>query len=335
MTTEWTDILDLGDAAPPKNLESVGGEPERKGAFRRLRESLARSRKALTEEVGASLFDRVDEGTWERLEEALILADAGATVTARIVGRLEQEVESGELPADGNAIRERLIEIVADTASADASPIQLGNRPAILLVTGVNGTGKTTSIGKIAWHLGNEFGLSVLLGAADTFRAAAAEQLETWADRSGSEIVRSQQGADPGSVAFDAVAAGLARDTDVVIIDTAGRLHTKETLMEELGKVRRVIERQLPGAPHETLLVIDATTGQNGLRQARAFSEALPLDGVILTKLDGTAKGGIALAINEELGIPVKLIGIGEGLDDLRPFDAREFARALIGEGRD
>lgn len=335
MTTEWTDILDLGDAAPPTLPEPAGGEQEKKGAFRRLRESLARSRKALTEEVGASLFDRVDEGTWERLEEALILADAGVTVTTRIVGRLEQEVDSGELPADGNAIRERLIEIVADTASADTGPIRLGNRPAVLLVTGVNGTGKTTSIGKIAWHLGNEFGLSVLLGAADTFRAAAAEQLETWAERSGSEIVRSQQGADPGSVAFDAVAAGLARGTDVVIIDTAGRLHTKESLMEELGKVRRVIERQLPGAPHETLLVIDATTGQNGLRQARAFSEALPLDGVILTKLDGTAKGGIALAINEELGIPVKLIGIGEGLDDLRPFDAREFARALIGEGRD
>ncbi len=335
MATEWTDILDLGDTTPPPVQESAAPQEKRKGAFRRLRESLSRSRRALTEEVGSSLFDRVDDETWERLEEALILADAGATVTARIVGRLEAEVESGELPAEGGAIRSRLIEMVAEIAASDTTPIQLGQRPAVLLVTGVNGTGKTTSIGKIAWHLTNEFGLSVLLGAADTFRAAAAEQLESWAGRSGSEIVRSQQGADPGSVAFDAVAAGLARGTDVVIIDTAGRLHTKESLMEELGKVRRVIERQLPGAPHETLLVIDATTGQNGLRQARAFSEALPLDGVILTKLDGTAKGGIALAINEELGIPVKLIGIGEGLDDLQPFDATEFARALIGEARD
>jgi fused signal recognition particle receptor len=334
VATEWEDILDLGEAVVSP-VSEVAPEEERKGAFRRLRESLARSRRALTEEVGAGLFDRVDEGTWERLEEALILADAGAGVTARVVGRLEQEVEGGEIPAEGDAIRERLIQLIAEIASSDVGPVRLSERPAVLLVTGVNGTGKTTSIGKLAWRLTDGFGLSVLLGAADTFRAAAAEQLETWADRSGSEIVRSQQGADPGSVAFDAIAAGFARGSDVVIIDTAGRLHTRESLMEELGKVRRVIERQLPGAPHETLLVIDATTGQNGLRQARAFAEALPVDGVVLTKLDGTAKGGIALAINEELGIPVKFIGTGEGLDDLRPFDADEFARALIGDGRD
>lgn len=336
MTVEWTDILDTGVTPEAPQTAGEAAEPKAAGAFRRLRESLSRSRKALAEELSASLFDRVDEETWERLEEALILADAGPAVTASIVERLEMEVDSGALPPDGDAIRARLIEIIAEITRIDEQgirPIDLTARPSVLLVTGVNGTGKTTSIGKIAWHLSNEFGLDVLLGAADTYRAAAAEQLAGWAGRAGAGIVRSQEGADPGSVAFDAISAGRARGSDVIIIDTAGRLQTQGSLMDELGKVRRVIEGQLEGAPHETLISIDATTGQNGLRQARAFAEVVPLDGVILTKLDGTAKGGIALAIASELGIPVKLIGIGEGLDDLRPFDPEDFARALIEPG--
>jgi fused signal recognition particle receptor len=198
------------------------------------------------------------------------------------------------------------------------------------MAVGVNGTGKTTTIGKLAWHLQQELGLTVVLGAADTFRAAAVQQLEGWAQRAGCEIVSGPEGSDPGSVAYEAIKQGRERGADVVIIDTAGRLHTQDNLMAELTKVRRVISKQIEGAPHETLLTVDATTGQNGLRQAKLFSEAVPVDGIVLTKLDGTAKGGIALAIAGELGIPVKLIGIGEALEDLRPFDADDYARALL-----
>ncbi len=305
---------------------------QRGGVFRRLRESLSKSRRALTEEISASLFDRIDEETWERLEEALILADVGAPTTAEVVERLEHEVEAGAVSADGEAVRDRLIEILAEVASTERRPIDLSANPAVLLMVGVNGTGKTTTIGKIAWHLSRELGLSVVLGAGDTYRAAAAEQLAEWADRAGADLVRSEPGADPGSVAFDAIAAARARGADVVIVDTAGRLHTQGNLMDELTKVRRVIAKQIPEAPHETLITIDATTGQNGLRQAKVFSEAVEVDGVVLTKLDGTAKGGITLAIANELGIPVKLIGAGEQLEDLRPFDPEEFARALLGE---
>jgi len=200
----------------------------------------------------------------------------------------------------------------------------------VILVVGVNGTGKTTTIGKLAWHLQRELGQKVLMGAADTFRAAATEQLEGWAHRAGCEIVTGAEGSDPGAVAFEAIARGREHGVDVVIIDTAGRLHNQEHLMAELTKVRRVIAKQMPDAPHETLLTVDATTGQNGLRQAKLFSEAVEVDGIVLTKLDGTAKGGIALAIANELKIPVKLIGIGEALEDLRPFDADDFARALL-----
>jgi fused signal recognition particle receptor len=198
------------------------------------------------------------------------------------------------------------------------------------MAVGVNGTGKTTTVGKLAWHLQREFGKTVVLGAADTFRAAATEQLEGWAQRAGCDIVTGREGADPGAVAFDAIARGRERGADVVLVDTAGRLHNREELMEELAKVRRVMGKQMGDAPHETLLTVDATTGQNGLRQAQLFSEVVPIDGIVLTKLDGTAKGGIALAIAAELGIPVKLIGIGEALEDLRPFDADDFARALL-----
>lgn len=335
MSTTWNDILDLGDRVVPDTAPPPAAEedaPKKMGAFRRLRESLSKSRRALSEEIGSSLFDRIDEETWERLEEALILADAGATTTAQVVERLEHEVDSGAVPPDGAAIKERLIGILSEIAATNRAPINLSQDPAVVLMTGVNGTGKTTSIGKIAWHLKNEFGLSVLLGAADTYRAAAAEQLTTWADRAGADLVRSNEGADPGSVAFDAISAARARGSDVVIIDTAGRLHTQANLMDELGKVRRVIDKQIPGAPHETLISIDATTGQNGLRQAKAFAEATDVSGVVLTKLDGTAKGGITLAIATELGIPVKLIGVGEALEDLRPFDPEDFSRALLAE---
>jgi len=249
-----------------------------------------------------------------------------------IVERLEREVESGAVPADGAAVRDRLIEIVAEVAATARAPIDLSAQPAVVLVVGVNGTGKTTTIGKVASHLSKELGLSVVLGAADTYRAAATEQLAEWANRAGADLIRAEPGADPGAVAFDAVAAARARDADVAIIDTAGRLHTQSNLMDELTKVRRVMGKQLPGAPHETLLTIDATTGQNGLRQAKIFAEAVEVDGVVLTKLDGTAKGGIVLAIASELGIPVKLIGTGESLEDLRPFDPTDFARALLGE---
>jgi fused signal recognition particle receptor len=331
MATTWREAFDLGTRPGTAETEAQS-EERRRGVFRRLRESLAKSRQALTEEISASLFDRIDEGTWEQLEEALILADVGAPTTAEVVERLEREVEGGEVSADGEAVRDRLIELLAEVASSGRGPIDLGGEPAVLLMVGVNGTGKTTTIGKIAWHLSKEFGLSVILAAGDTYRAAAAEQLAEWAERAGAELIRSAEGADPGAVAFDAVAAARARGADVVIVDTAGRLHTQGNLMDELAKVRRVIAKQMPGAPHETLISIDATTGQNGLRQAQVFAEAVELDGVVLTKLDGTAKGGIVLAIAGELGIPVKLIGTGEQLEDLRPFDPEEFARALLAD---
>jgi len=333
MATSWQEILDLGQRAAPSPSPEGDGETQRRGVLRRLRESLSKSRQALTEEISASFFDRIDEETWERLEEALILADAGAPTTAKVVERLEHEVEAGKVPADGDAVQARLIEILAEVAGTARAPIDLSGEPAVLLMVGVNGTGKTTTIGKIAWHLSKEFGLSVVLGAGDTYRAAAAEQLAEWADRAGAELVRSEEGADPGAVAYDAVEAARARGADVVIVDTAGRLHTQSNLMDELAKVRRVIAKQLPGAPHETLLSIDATTGQNGLRQAKIFAEAAEVDGVVLTKLDGTAKGGIVLAIADELGIPVKLIGTGETLEDLRPFDPTDFANALLADG--
>jgi fused signal recognition particle receptor len=330
MATSWQEIFDLGS----RERGNASPEPEpqeaRRGALRRLRDSLSKSRRALVEEISASLFERIDERTWERLEEALILADVGVPTTAVVVERLEHEVEAGTVSADGEAVRERLIEILAEVAAGGRAPIDLSGEPAVLLMVGVNGTGKTTTIGKIAWHLHDELGLSVVLAAADTYRAAAAEQLAEWAERAGADLVRSAPGGDPGAVAFDAIEAARARGADVVIVDTAGRLHTQGNLMDELAKVRRVIAKQLPGAPHETLISIDATTGQNGLRQASLFSEAVAVDGVVLTKLDGTAKGGIVLAIAAELGIPVKLIGTGEGLEDLRPFDPDDFARALL-----
>ena len=335
MAREWNEVFDLGADAGQlgggKPPEPAPDEAQRAGVFRRLRENLARSREALTAEVSSSFFDRLDAEAFERLEEALILADVGAPVTAQVVGQLEAQVASGEV-AQGEPARTRLVELLAEIAAPSGpARIDLSAKPAVLMVVGVNGTGKTTTIGKLAQLLGPTLGRQTIVAAADTYRAAAIEQLETWAQRAGVEIVRGQPGGDPGAVVFDSIAAAEARDADVVIVDTAGRLHTHGNLMEELAKVRGVAAKRLEGAPHETLIVIDATTGQNGLRQARAFADAAGVTGVVLTKLDGTAKGGIALAIASELGIPVKLIGVGEGLEDLRPFDAREFCEALLG----
>jgi fused signal recognition particle receptor len=309
---------------------AAGGEERRRGILRRLRENMRKTREALAAEVQATLFEGdLDEQTWERLEEALIYADVGARTTAQVVEALEREAESGEL-VGGEALTGRLAELLAELARTGDDTIDLRAEPAVILVVGVNGTGKTTTIGKLAWHLRQTLGLTVVIGAADTFRAAAVEQLERWAERAGVDLVKGREGSDPGAVAFDAVARGRERGADVVIVDTAGRLHTQSNLMEELSKVRRVIAKQMPHAPHETLMTVDATTGQNGVRQAKLFGEAVGVTGIILTKLDGTAKGGIALAIANELGIPVKLIGIGESLEDLRPFDPDDFARALL-----
>jgi fused signal recognition particle receptor len=334
MARDWSDLF-ITDVARPAAGADAGaadaGEPERKrGFFRKLRQNLSKTREALGAEIQATLLEGdVDEETWERLEEALIMADVGASTTARVVGELESQAAGGEI-VGGEALSARLAEMLADIARTGSDRIDVRHTPTVIMAVGVNGTGKTTTIGKLAWHLQRELGLTVVLGAADTFRAAAVEQLAGWAERAGCEIVRGREGADPGAVAFEAVKQGRDRGADVVIIDTAGRLHTQDNLMAELTKVRRVVAKQLEGAPHETLLTVDATTGQNGLRQAKLFSEAVPVDGIVLTKLDGTAKGGIALAIAGELGIPVKLIGIGEALEDLRPFDADDYARALL-----
>ncbi|MGZ8634865.1 MAG: signal recognition particle-docking protein FtsY [Solirubrobacteraceae bacterium] len=328
MARDWTDVFITGDGA---TVAAVAEEPEqRRGFFRRLRENLSKTRQALGAEIQATLFEGdLDSATWERLEEALIMADVGARTTAEVVAKLETEAEAGGL-VGGEALSGRLVELLADIARLGEGRIDLTHEPTVIMVAGVNGTGKTTTIGKLAWHLQRELGKTVVLGAADTFRAAAVEQLTQWAQRAGCEIVTGPEGSDPGSVAFDAVKQGRERGADVVIVDTAGRLHTQDHLMAELTKVRRVITKQMPDAPHETLMTVDATTGQNGVRQAKLFGEAVDVTGVILTKLDGTAKGGIALAIANELGIPVKLIGIGEQLEDLRPFDAQDFARALL-----
>ncbi len=333
MSRDWSELFltDGPTRAPADKQAGESGERHR-GLFKRLRENLSKTRQALGSEIQATLFTTLDEHTWERLEEALIMADVGASTTASVVETLETEATQGGLTS-GEDLSERLIELLADTARSEHDKIDIRAKPTVILAVGVNGTGKTTTIGKLAWHLRKELGVSVLLGAADTFRAAATEQLEGWARRADCEIVTGPEGSDPGSVAFEAVAQALAQGIDVVIVDTAGRLHTQDDLMEELAKVRRVIARQLEGAPHETLLTVDATTGQNGLRQAQMFASSAGVSGIVLTKLDGTARGGIALAIARELALPVKLIGIGEQLEDLRPFDAEDFARALVAEG--
>jgi len=310
----WAELLGEADAAPES-------EEQRGRFFSRLRDSLSKSRRALTEQIAATAFDPSSEADWERLEEALIMGDVGVRATAELVRRLEAR---GEL-ADLNAA---LAEEVAGLFG-EAPVLDVAHEPTVILVVGVNGTGKTTTIGKLSARLA-EHGRSVVVAAADTYRAAAEEQLEIWAERAGADFVGSERGGDPAAVAYDAVEAAVARGRDVVVVDTAGRLHTQTNLMEELAKIRRVIAGRLEGAPHETLLVVDSTSGQNAVQQARLFNEAVGVTGVALTKLDGSAKGGVAIPIAYELGLPVKLIGVGEGLDDLRPFDPQDFARALV-----
>jgi fused signal recognition particle receptor len=329
MARSWQELFVTADGAPAPAAGAPQPASARSGFFARLRDNMRKTRAALGAELQATVFQTLDDEAWERLEETLIAADVGAPTTARIVERLEGEAVAGELGGGADLVR-RLRELLAETARTGNGTIDVRRTPTVILVVGVNGTGKTTTIGKIAWHLQKELGRSVLLGAADTFRAAAVEQLSIWGERAGCDVVKAAPGSDPGAVAFDAVAAARARGRDVVICDTAGRLHNQQHLMQELSKVERVVRKQIPEAPHETLLVIDATTGQNGLRQAELFREAVDVTGIVLTKLDGTAKGGIALAIAEQLGVPVKLIGIGEGIEDLRPFDADDFARAIL-----
>jgi fused signal recognition particle receptor len=314
---------------PPAAIEHE--EEERRGLFGRLADNIGKAGGALRDHFRSIMFEGITDELWEQVEEALIFADVGIEATVRIVEQLEADAAEQRLTT-----REELLERLAAIVAAmlrpgdpDRSLIDVSAAPAVVLLVGVNGTGKTTTIGKLAYRL-DELGKRPLMVAADTFRAAAVEQLSEWAARVGCEIVRQAAGSDPAAVVYDGVAAARSRGADVVIVDTAGRLHTQVNLMNELAKVRRVIERQVPGGPHETLLVIDATTGQNGLRQAQVFAEAVEVTGVVLTKLDGTAKGGIVIAICQELGIPIKLIGVGERLEDLRPFDADEFARALF-----
>jgi fused signal recognition particle receptor len=294
------------------------------GWLGRFRAGLARTREALTAKVDDLLGRGVSESFYEDLEETLIQADLGVHATATVITRLR--ARAGAKTPD--ALRQALVEILTD-ALGEPAPLTLTPAPAVVLVLGTNGAGKTTTIGKLAARLKGE-GRKVLLVAADTFRAGAIDQLGVWAERVGVDVIRHRAGADPAAVVYDAAQAAQARHVDVLIVDTAGRLHTKTNLMEELKKVDRVIRRELPGAPVEALLVLDATTGQNGIAQARQFKVALPVTGVVLTKLDGTARGGVVVAIAQELDLPVKLVGFGEGLEDLQPFDPRTFAEALF-----
>ena len=274
------------------------------------------------------VWETIDDDFYDELEESLILADLGATVAHDAVQKLRDVVYQKSIQR-GDDVKQALREILIEKLNVGDTALDLTTQPSVVLVIGVNGVGKTTSIGKIAHRLKGE-GKRVLLCAADTFRAAAADQLEIWANRADCEIVRSVEGADPGAVLFDSLAAAKARNVDVVLCDTAGRLHNKVNLMNELSKLRKIIDRETPDAAKETLLVLDATTGQNGLQQAKVFRETAGLTGIILTKLDGTAKGGICVAIAQELGVPVKYVGLGEGIDDLQPFNAEEYVKALI-----
>lgn len=299
------------------------------GFFDRLKDGLAKTRKGFIEKVETIFTGRkIDRETLEELEETLIVSDVGTKATAEIMSVIREKVRRGEV-RDGDSVK-GLLKREMRAILGDPQPIAIfGTSPFVILAVGVNGVGKTTTIGKLASRFCSE-GLSVLLAAGDTFRAAGIEQLEIWAKRADTQMVKHQKGSDPAAVAFDAIAAAKNRGIDVVIVDTAGRLHTKISLMEELKKIRRIVEKAMPEAPQEVLLVVDATTGQNALRQAALFNEAIGVTGIALTKLDGTAKGGIVFAVKKELGIPVRLIGVGEGIDDLRDFDPEEFVEALF-----
>lgn len=299
------------------------------GFFNKIAEGLKKTRDSMMGKVDALLnsFTKIDEDFFDELEESLIMADVGAVTSARICENLRKKVKEEGL-SDPAAVKGALKEIIAQMLAGDEA-LNLSTKPSIILVIGVNGVGKTTTIGKLAHNL-HEDGKKVLLAAADTFRAAAIDQLQIWADRAGVDLVKHGEGSDPAAVVFDAINAGKARGCDVVICDTAGRLHNKKNLMDELSKIARVIDREAPGCAKEVLLVLDATTGQNALNQAKLFQEAAGLTGIILTKLDGTARGGVVIGIKEELNIPIKYIGVGEQIDDLRPFDSKDFVEALF-----
>jgi signal recognition particle-docking protein ftsY len=301
------------------------------GLFSKISAGLKKTRDSIMGSVNSMLhaFTKIDEELFEELEEILIMGDVGAATAGRICEALRRKVKEKGV-TDPQLVKDLLAETVADMLRG-GQELQLSTKPSVILVIGVNGVGKTTTIGKLAARFRDE-GKKVVLGAADTFRAAAIEQLEVWAERAGADIVKHSQGADPAAVVFDSIAAAKARGADVVICDTAGRLHNKKNLMDELAKIGRVIERELPGADKEVLLVLDATTGQNAVNQAREFKNAAGITGIVLTKLDGTARGGVVLAIREDLGVPVKFIGVGEGVDDLQPFDPDDFARGLFGD---
>lgn len=300
------------------------------GFFDKLKAGLKKTSEAITNQVNNvfSTFVKVDEELFESLEEALIMADLGVETSTYIIDELRDRVKHKHIN-DGNEVKNELQNVIADILNEQDTKMHLDTTPSVILVIGVNGVGKTTSIGKLATHYKNQ-GKKVLLAAADTFRAAAIDQLDIWAQRSGCDIIKHQENSDPAAVVFDACAAAKARGTDVLICDTAGRLHNKKNLMAELEKINRVIGRELPGASRETLLVLDATTGQNAVSQAKLFSEAADITGIILTKLDGTAKGGIIIAISREQNMPVKFVGVGEGIDDLQEFDPNDFARAVF-----
>lgn len=301
------------------------------GLFSKLSQGLKKTRDSFAGAVNSviSSFTKIDDELFEELEETLILADTGVNTANAICEELKKRVKS-ERVTDPNEIHGMLQQVIVDMMSAD-NTIKTNTKPSMILVIGVNGVGKTTSIGKIA-NMYKKQGKSVILGAADTFRAAAAEQLSIWANRAEVPIIKHQEGADPSAVVYDTIAAAKSKGSDVIICDTAGRLHNKKNLMDELSKMSRIIDRELPDADKEVLLVLDATTGQNAVNQAREFKQAAGITGIILTKLDGTARGGVVLAINQELGIPVKLIGVGEQIDDLQDFSPEDFAKALFSE---
>ncbi|MFZ5643368.1 MAG: signal recognition particle-docking protein FtsY [Bacillota bacterium] len=300
------------------------------GIFSKLKESLTRTRQGLVEKIDSLITGRknIDESLYEELEEILIQSDVGSDTSLNLVDGLRKLVKERKL-SEAEQLKPLLKELVRDILGQDRTPIAAGGNPTTILVVGVNGVGKTTTIGKLAYNL-KQNGKRVILAAGDTFRAAAIDQLEIWGNRAGVDVIKHSEGSDPAAVVYDAVQAAKARNADFLVVDTAGRLHTKSNLMEELKKVGRVLSRENPGAPHEVLLVLDATTGQNAINQAKIFGEATGVTGIVLTKLDGTAKGGVVIGIKQALDIPVKFIGIGEGIDDLRPFDSEEFVEALF-----
>jgi len=312
-------------------VKSAGETQKKPGFFERLKSGLKKTKDGLVGRIDALVLGKksIDADTLEELEEILITSDIGVKTTVELIRTLEQRLGRNELK-DGEALRGALKDEILARLTAQHTPLDISShKPFVLLVIGVNGVGKTTTVGKLASRF-SASGSKVLLAAADTFRAAAAEQLIVWGDRSGVDVIRHKEGADPSAVVFDACKAAVARDVDILIVDTAGRLHTKVNLMEEMKKIRRVIDREIPGAPHETLLVLDAATGQNATSQTRLFKEAAGVSGLVLTKLDGTAKGGILVAVSHEFALPVRYIGVGESIEDLRDFDPQEFTDALF-----